>query len=238
MSNEKKQRGVWIPDVIECSKALSFAEKAMLSEIIWLDNENGCTASNKYFAERLGISRGYASKVISGLIEKKCLKEPEYEWNGTEIKGRTLRFNPGYFHMETGDSICAKGYFHMGKDKNINNNTNVGEKNTPTSSKQPKKKKSKEDTELHNSVKALIQQYHEKIHGDRYYHDKREAGAVTQIAKRIKANGGLELLEKKLVLLAYRIRDAKSDYDRGLTCTPRRILGEWNSLQPKARQHG
>ena len=111
---------------------------------------------------------------------------------------------------------------------------NVDEKEPST----PTKKRKKEDKELHNQIKALIQQYHEKVHNTGYYHDKREAGAVAQIASRVKANGGLEMLEKKLTLMTYRIREAKTDYDRGLTCTPRRVLGEWNSLQPKVRQHG
>ena len=51
MDNERKFKGVWIPKEIWEEKSLSILEKVMLVEIDSLeDEEDGCYASNKYFA--------------------------------------------------------------------------------------------------------------------------------------------------------------------------------------------
>ena len=56
---EKTQRdfkGVWIPKEIWLSDKLSLMEKVLFVEIHSLDNERGCFASNRYFAEFFGVS--------------------------------------------------------------------------------------------------------------------------------------------------------------------------------------
>src|SRR6266446_6163504 len=56
---EKTQRdfkGVWIPKEIWLSDKLSLMEKVLFVEIHSLDNERGCYASNRYFAEFFGVS--------------------------------------------------------------------------------------------------------------------------------------------------------------------------------------
>jgi len=56
---EKTQRdfkGVWIPKEIWLSEKLSLMEKVLFVEIHSLDNERGCFASNRYFAEFFGVS--------------------------------------------------------------------------------------------------------------------------------------------------------------------------------------
>ena len=56
---EKTQRdfkGMWIPKEIWLSDKLSLMEKVLFVEIHSLDNERGCFASNRYFAEFFNIS--------------------------------------------------------------------------------------------------------------------------------------------------------------------------------------
>ncbi len=56
---EKTQRdfkGIWIPKEIWLSDKLSLIEKVLFVEIHSLDNERGCYASNRYFADFFGVS--------------------------------------------------------------------------------------------------------------------------------------------------------------------------------------
>lgn len=49
-------KGVWIPKEIWLSPELSLMEKVLFVEIHSLDNERGCYASNRHFAEFFGLS--------------------------------------------------------------------------------------------------------------------------------------------------------------------------------------
>lgn len=70
-------KGVWIPKEIWLSKELTLQEKVFLAEIDSLDNENGCYASNNYFAKFFKLSRNRCSEIIKSL-EKKGLVLIEY----------------------------------------------------------------------------------------------------------------------------------------------------------------
>ena len=77
-------KGIWIPKEIWESKDISMQEKVFLAEIHSLDNENGCIASNAYFAEFFGLSKSSVSRVVSslskkGLIDVKLLYKPNKE---------------------------------------------------------------------------------------------------------------------------------------------------------------
>lgn len=70
---EKTQRdfkGVWIPKEIWLSDKLSLMEKVLFVEIHSLDNERGCYASNRYFAEFFNISERQISTYVSSLKDK------------------------------------------------------------------------------------------------------------------------------------------------------------------------
>jgi hypothetical protein len=70
---EKTQRdfkGVWIPKEIWLSEKLSLMEKVLFVEIHSLDNERGCFASNRYFAEFFNISERQITTYISSLKDK------------------------------------------------------------------------------------------------------------------------------------------------------------------------
>lgn len=63
-------KGIWISKEIWLNQDLTLQEKVFLVEISSLDNENGCYANNRYFAEFFGISITRVSEVINSLVEK------------------------------------------------------------------------------------------------------------------------------------------------------------------------
>ena len=62
--------GVWIPKEIWLSDKLSLMEKVLFAEIESLDNEKGCWASNRYFAEFFGVSDRQIRTHITSLKNK------------------------------------------------------------------------------------------------------------------------------------------------------------------------
>src|SRR2546430_15389000 len=70
---ERTQRdfkGIWIPREVWLSQERSLMEKVLFVEIVSLDNERGCYASNRYFAEFFGVSPRQISAYIASLKEK------------------------------------------------------------------------------------------------------------------------------------------------------------------------
>ena len=63
-------KGIWIPRDIWESTQLSIMEKVLFVEIHSLDNERGCYASNRYFAEFFDISERQIQNHIAGLKTK------------------------------------------------------------------------------------------------------------------------------------------------------------------------
>ena len=62
-------KGVWIPKEIWLSDQLSLMEKVLFVEIHSLDNERGCFASNRHFADFFGISERQIRTYIASLKE-------------------------------------------------------------------------------------------------------------------------------------------------------------------------
>lgn len=84
-------QGIWIPKEIWLDKKLSIIEKVFLAEIRSLDNEEGCTASNKYFAEFFGITPKRASAIICGLVKKNLINSTiTYVGKTSEVHKRYL----------------------------------------------------------------------------------------------------------------------------------------------------
>ena len=70
---ERAQRdfkGIWIPKEIWLSPTLSLMEKVLFVEIHSLDNERGCFASNRYFAEFFGVSTRQIATYVASLKGK------------------------------------------------------------------------------------------------------------------------------------------------------------------------
>ena len=68
--NNRKFKGVWIPVEYWLDENLTIMEVVLITEIDSLDGENGCFASNKHFADFLGVTSGRASQLITDLKEK------------------------------------------------------------------------------------------------------------------------------------------------------------------------
>jgi len=67
---ERDFKGIWIPKEIWLSPELSLMEKVLFVEIHSLDNERGCFASNRYFADFFGVSPRQIATCIASLKEK------------------------------------------------------------------------------------------------------------------------------------------------------------------------
>ena len=66
-------KGIWIPKEIWLNKELSAIEKILLAEIDSLDNDNGCFASNDYFAEFLDLNVRGVQRYLKHLTELKYI---------------------------------------------------------------------------------------------------------------------------------------------------------------------
>ena len=143
-------KGVWIPAEIWLNENLNLQEKAFYAEIDSLDNDEGCFASNNYFADFFKLSKNRCSEVIKGL-EKKGLISISYEYKkGTKsIEKRiikcTRKIEEGCSENRLGYSENRLGYSEKCEDNNINNNidnnidiNNKKEKKEKTSSKNNK----------------------------------------------------------------------------------------------------
>ncbi len=94
-------KGIWIPKEIWENQSLSIIEKIFLMEIDSLDNEEGCFASNNYFANFFNISRSRCTQIIASLKDKKLITV-QIIYNGGSVTQRIIRvvnkFNtPGKF---------------------------------------------------------------------------------------------------------------------------------------------
>lgn len=117
-------KGVWIPKDIWEEKNLTWMEKLFLVEIDSLDNDRGCYASNKYFAEFFNLSNSRCSQIISSL-EKKGLININliYKKDSKVIQERQIKvFNK----LKGGIKYSKGGYLENYQDNNtyINNTNN------------------------------------------------------------------------------------------------------------------
>jgi hypothetical protein len=100
-------KGVWIPKEIWLDKGLTLTEKAFLVEIDSLDNEEGCYATNAYFAEFFDLSACRCSQIINNLKDKgKISIELLYRKGTNEVDKRILH-TIGISKMEKGISKPA-----------------------------------------------------------------------------------------------------------------------------------
>ena len=114
-------KGIWIPKEIWLNNNLKLIEKIFLVEIDSLDNEDGCYASNKYFAEFFGITKGRCSQVISALQDKKLINI-HFERDGKVITHRIIKvvnkLNRMYNKEQKGSKNSKVGYLENDKDNN------------------------------------------------------------------------------------------------------------------------
>ena len=137
---ERDFKGIWIPKEVWLNKDLKLIQKLFLVEIDSLDNETGCWASNKYFAEFFGVSKGRCSQIINSL-EQKGFILIKYEYEGKEIKSRTIRvvkkLNREFNKSLGGIKYIKGGYLENDKDNNTITNNTTNNKTTKGRFKKP-----------------------------------------------------------------------------------------------------
>ena len=93
MKKTKKEsdfNGIWIPKEILLDEELTLTEKVYLSEIVSLDDNQECFASNHHFAILFGSnSPTSVSNIIRSLKDKGYIKT-SYIRNGKNVKKRII----------------------------------------------------------------------------------------------------------------------------------------------------
>jgi hypothetical protein len=206
MQENRNFKGVWIDKEIWLDTELTWMEKLFLTEINSLDNESGCFASNKYFAEFFNLSDGRCSQIINSLIKKKYLSvRYVYRENSKEIEKRVLNI------LNTRIKNIKRGYLENAEDSNtIYNNT---KDNSPKTKGSP----------LFKQTVDLIYKEYEDFHKEKLIITAKEASQIKHIIKN--ANNDFTLITKKIKVLK-----KKCKQDSWYTMTPGKLLSEWNNL--------
>tara|TARA_R100001129_G_scaffold183676_2_gene166669 strand:- start:9 stop:782 length:774 start_codon:yes stop_codon:yes gene_type:complete len=81
-----------IPGNLLRSTDLSMMQRLLYAKILGLDNDNGCYASNQYFADCLGVTKDYVSKALSDLKKKGYISiRLNYAEGSKQVESRTIR---------------------------------------------------------------------------------------------------------------------------------------------------
>lgn len=129
---ERGFKGIWIPKEIWLNESLSIQEKVFLVEIDSLDNdEDGCFASNEYFANFFKLSKNRCSEIIKSLEKKGFIKISYiYKENSKAIDKRVIKLfektNRGTRDSDRGTRETEEGYSEKCEDNNtyLNNTIN------------------------------------------------------------------------------------------------------------------
>lgn len=162
--NNRKFKGVWIPADYWLDENLSIMEVVLITEIDSLDGENGCFASNKHFADFLGVTSGRASQLITNLKEKGYI-ETTYTTNNN-VTQRIIRvvnkLNTPVKKLNKGIKN-TKGVLK----KCVASNTSSNTSNSNTDSNSSSGRRREEDPEREQIYKQFFQlaRMHDKIKG-------------------------------------------------------------------------
>lgn len=129
---ERGFKGIWIPKEIWLNEYLSIQEKVFLVEIDSLDNnEDGCFASNEYFANFFKLSKNRCSEIIKSLEKKGFIKISYiYKENSKAIDKRVINIfekpKRGIRDSDRGTRKTEEGYSEKCEDNNtyLNNTIN------------------------------------------------------------------------------------------------------------------
>ena len=122
---ERDFKGIWIPREIWLASELTLLEKIFLVEIDSLDNDQNCYASNAYFAEFFGISKGRCTQIIKSL-EAKGFIQIQLIRDKKAIKKRVIRV---VNKLNTPLSKTKYPYLENAEGNNTSlNNTDIGGK--------------------------------------------------------------------------------------------------------------
>lgn len=166
-------KGVWISKELWLSTELTLQEKVFLTEIDSLDNEQGCFASNTYFADFFQLSKSRVSQIINGLEKKKLINiNYIYKPDSKEIDKRIIKINEkgfieilGIKNPNGGIKFTNEGYLGNATDNNpLDNNINYKSSKDDTPTQNPlisppnrKTKKSKDIVTMRGMINAFTQ---------------------------------------------------------------------------------
>jgi len=113
MELKRDFKGVWLPAEIYLDDRLSWTEKILFVEINSLDGQQGCFASNAYFAKFLGVSENRISVSISKLKKLEYIEQASF--NGRK---RVLRTKADFVKTKRQTFRKQKGSFLENKKHN------------------------------------------------------------------------------------------------------------------------
>jgi len=222
MEKQRDFKGVWIPKEIYLDDEINWTEKILLIEIDSLDNEKGCFASNKYFANFLSKSEVYISKCISKLKEKGYIYQESF--NGrTRVLRSNLRFklndkadlNNSLRQHKSKVKGSIKEKFKADKQENTGNSSRRGQKSTSNNTynnKTEEEEASKlSDNSPPNLPKEIAQKYEQVF------------------SRKLSADMFAKLLslysDKKIIMKALEVAEEKADKPAYLL----KLLEDWQS---------
>jgi len=126
-NENRKFLGIWIPKEIYLNNDLSWTDKILVIEILSLDNERGCFASNDYFAEFLGVTKTTISTSISKLKELGFIEQISFD-------GRTRILKAVYKKIDNPHTRKLKGRIQ----ENLKHNNTVNKTTNKTIKKEKK----------------------------------------------------------------------------------------------------
>ena len=122
-------KGVWIPKDIWLDDKLTWMEKLLLVEIDSLDAEQGCFASNDYFAKFFQLSKSRISDLIGQLVSKGYITT-FLVYDGKQVKRREITMVIPIRKFEGGIRKTEEGYSENAQDNNTLVNNTISNKNT------------------------------------------------------------------------------------------------------------
>ena len=133
MENKKQKDrnflGVWIPKDVYLNKQLSWLEKILLVEIESLDNQNGCFASNDYFADFLDVTKTTISSAISKLKKLGFVEQVSFDGRRRVLKICESAYKKTEsLQQEKVESSISENLIHNNTDNKIDINSNKKEK--------------------------------------------------------------------------------------------------------------
>jgi hypothetical protein len=121
-------KGVWIPKDIWLDDKLTWMEKLLLVEIDSLDAEQGCFASNDYFAKFFQLSKSRISDLIGQLVSKGYITT-FLVYDGKQVKRREITMVIPIRKFEGGIRKTEEGYSENSEDNNTLVSNTISNKN-------------------------------------------------------------------------------------------------------------
>ena len=185
IKQQRAFKGIWIPVEIWLNKNLTMTEKIVYAEIdSFCSNSQECYASNKHFAQLVGVTENRISHVITALEKKGYIKRHiTYKPDSKEIEKRLLQTTIGYCHQEQKGIVADNngGIVKNNKDistsvtNTITNTDSIESVSADTPTTPPKKPRKKFVPPSYEEVKAYIYEKRLNVDAQKFF-DYYEAG--------------------------------------------------------------